>query len=144
MLLTYSVWLLSKIRKMLYPAKAPGRQRDEPDGLSLHEPVFCSLPFSLAAPCDSLALIFPPIPEKRKRVLIQWRIKHQTKIACGHVDTFFLLARMRLRTASLTCCLWEWRLYQRWIVTAAWFTCWMNLQTQNNCCDSRPSSTTAG
>lgn len=40
-----------------------------------------------------------------------------------HVQTFRLLARMRLRAAWPACCLAAWRRYQRWMVTAAWFTC---------------------
>ena len=44
------------------------------------------------------------------------------------MDTFLLLARVRLSAAWLVCRLLAWLLYQRWIVTAAWFTCWINLQ----------------
>ena len=88
-----------------------------------------------------LLWFFLPFLKQRKKSRIG--IKHWTKTSCGHVDTFFLLTRMCLRTAWLTCCLLAWRLYQRWIVIAAWFTCWINLHTQNNCCNSWPSSLTA-
>ncbi len=54
--------------------------------------------------------------------------KVRSKAAWGQMGTFLLLARMRLSVAWLACCLLAWRLYQRWIVTAAWFTCWINLQ----------------
>lgn len=66
---------------------------------------------------------------------------NETKPACRDTDTFFLLARMRLRTVWLACCLLVWRLYQRWIIIAAWFTCWINLHTKHNCCDSPLTST---
>lgn len=41
--------------------------------------------------------------------------------------TFCFSARMCLSAAWLLCLRSACRLYQRWMVTADWFTCWMNL-----------------
>lgn len=41
-----------------------------------------------------------------------------------------------MSAAWLLCCRLPWRRYQRWMVTAAWFTCWMNLHTQSSCCEN--------
>ena len=54
------------------------------------------------------------------------REREKTSILHGRMGTdytFLLLARMRLSVVWLACCLLAWCLYQRWIVTAAWFTC---------------------
>lgn len=42
--------------------------------------------------------------------------------------TSLLEANKRPRAAAAALCRCEWRRYQRWMVTAARFTCWMNLQ----------------
>lgn len=42
--------------------------------------------------------------------------------------TSLLEASKRPRAAAAALCRCEWRRYQRWMVTAARFTCWMNLQ----------------
>lgn len=66
---------------------------------------------------------------ERQTQLILRRIKGELWDSLqGHIDTFLLLSRMRLSAAWLACRFLAWCLYQRWIVTAAWFTCWINLQ----------------
>lgn len=57
------------------------------------------------------------------------RDREKTTEGAGETGaTFRLLASMRLSAVWFVCCLLAWCLYQRWMVTAAWFTCWMNLQ----------------
>lgn len=97
---------------------APGWRRDEPREPSPHGPSSCRHPS--VAPGDRLPLSSAPTPVRQRR-------EDGDEVGGGGAGrrllvTFRLLASICLSAAWLV-----WRLNQRWMVTAARFTCWMNL-----------------